>query len=199
MEVKTIKGELKCDTLLEKGMQILWSKGYNATSVNDIVQAAGVPKGSFYFYFKSKEDFVVKAIGKYFETMCPPALEILDDKSVSAKQRILNFYDYRTKVVKEHFKCKMGCLASNLSNEMAEHNEEIRKAIQKKTEALNEHIASVIREAQEVGEIDDKINAIDLAAFIEDAGRGAMVSMKEQNSSYPVDNFTAMIRKLIIK
>ncbi len=95
MERKTEKGELKNDTLLEKGMEILWSKGYNATSINDIVDAAGVPKGSFYFYFKSKEDFTIKAIEKYFGTMFPPALEVLQNKSVSPRQRILDFYEFR--------------------------------------------------------------------------------------------------------
>jgi TetR/AcrR family transcriptional repressor of nem operon len=59
---KTLKHEIKAEALLDKGMPLLWSKGYNATSVNDIVQVAGIPKGSFYFYFDSKEDFAVKAI-----------------------------------------------------------------------------------------------------------------------------------------
>ena len=64
----TIKHDAKADFLLEKGTELLWSKGYNATSVNDIVKAADIPKGSFYFYFDSKEDFYVQAIKKYFDT-----------------------------------------------------------------------------------------------------------------------------------
>ena len=63
---KTLKHKVKADALLDKGMGLLWSKGYNATSVNDIVKEAGIPKGSFYFYFESKEDFAVKAIDRYF-------------------------------------------------------------------------------------------------------------------------------------
>lgn len=199
MEIKTIKGGQKSDALLEKGMEILWSKGYNATSVNDIVQAAGVPKGSFYFYFKSKEDFTVKAIGKYFDTMFPPALEILKNKTVSPKQRILNFYEHRVKVLKEEFDCKMGCLGCNMVNEMAEHNEEIRLAVQMKTELVNSYITAVVIEGQENGEIDPGIEATNLVAFMEDAGRGAMVSMKELDNSYPIDNFMIMIRTLILK
>ncbi|MBL4709818.1 MAG: helix-turn-helix transcriptional regulator [Flavobacteriales bacterium] len=57
-------------------MEIMWSKGYNATSVNDIVKAAEVPKGSFYFYFKSKEDFAIKALEKYFSMHFTPANKI---------------------------------------------------------------------------------------------------------------------------
>jgi len=70
---KTLKHDLKADFLLDKGIELLWSKGYNATSVNDIVKAAEVPKGSFYFYFDSKEDFAVRAIEKYFNSHFYPA------------------------------------------------------------------------------------------------------------------------------
>ena len=43
------KENIKSEFLLQKGIEILWSKGYNGTSVNDIVKAADIPKGSFYF------------------------------------------------------------------------------------------------------------------------------------------------------
>lgn len=196
---KTLKHEIKADYLLEKGMEILWSKGYNATSVNDIVMAAGVPKGSFYFYFESKEDFAVKAIERYFEMQFTPAQEILQNTKVSPKQRLLDFYGYRSKILKEEMDCKMGCLASNLGNEMAEHNENIRKVIVEKEAGVQAQITRVVEEAQEYGEIDGALNAADVVAFFEDAGKGAMTSMKEMKSSYPVDNFMHMLRTMLFK
>ncbi len=196
---KTLKHEIKADALIEKGMMLLWSKGYNATSVNDIVKEAGVPKGSFYFYFDSKEDFAVKSIEKYFDMQFPPALEVLQNKSVSPRQRIIDFYEFRSKVLKEEFNCKMGCMGCNLANEMAEHNEAIRNAINAKTAMVKGYITEVIEEAQELGEIDSNIEASDLVAFMEDAGRGAMVSMKEMDSSYPIDNFTNMVGKILLQ
>ncbi len=105
---KTLKHEVKTDFLLDKGIALLWSKGYNATSVNDIVKEADIPKGSFYFYFKSKEDFAVQAIERYFNMQLGPALEILQNKSVSPKQRILNFYEFRIEMLKNELDCKMG-------------------------------------------------------------------------------------------
>ncbi len=196
---KTLKHEIKADALIEKGMMLLWSKGYNATSVNDIVKEAGVPKGSFYFYFESKEDFAVKSIEKYFDMQFPPALEILQNRSVSPRQRVIDFYEFRSKVLKEEFDCKMGCMGCNLANEMAEHNEAIRNAINAKTEMVKTYITEVIEEAQNLGEMDSKIEASDLVAFMEDAGKGAMVSMKEMDSAYPIDNFTNMVRMILLK
>lgn len=196
---KTLKHEIKTDFILDKGMALLWSKGYNGTSVNDIVKEAEIPKGSFYYYFESKEDFVVKAIDRYFNIQFTPVREILLNKSVSPKQRLLDFHEYRYNVLKNEMDCKMGCMACNLGNEMAEHNENIRTAILDKEQIVLSLITEVIQEAQDYGEIDNSMKAEDIAAFIEDAGKGAMVSMKEMKSSYPIDNLMNMIRKILLK
>jgi len=196
---KTLKHEVKLDFLLEKGMALLWSKGYNATSVNDIVKAADIPKGSFYFYFDSKEDFAVQAIDKYFNLKFTPARDILLNKSISPKQRLLDFHEFRVMVLKEELEYKMGCMACNLGSEMAEHSEKIRNAIVEKEHIVLGLITEVIQEGQDLGEIDDSIDAHDMAAFIEDAGKGAMVSMKEMQSAYPIDNLMNMIRKVLLK
>ena len=195
---KTLKHDIKADFLLEKGTELLWSKGYNATSVNDIVKAADIPKGSFYFYFNSKEDFAVKAIEKYFDTNMAMVFQVLhNEEEPSPRQRLMNFHEFRSNVLKEELGYTGGCMACNLGNEMSDHSEKIRKAIQAKEEILIANIAKVIQQGQDAGEIDSSFDAHDMACFIEDAGKGAMVSMKETNSGYPIENFLNMIRRLI--
>ena len=72
-------------------------------------------------------------------------------------------------------------------------------AILEKEQYVLSMITEVIKEAQNYGEIDDALNAEDIAAFIEDAGKGAMTSMKEMKSSYPIDNLMNMIRRILLK
>ncbi|MEM9025231.1 MAG: TetR/AcrR family transcriptional regulator, partial [Bacteroidota bacterium] len=197
--LKTQKHEARVDFLLDRGTKLLWSKGYNGTSVNDIVKEAGIPKGSFYFYFNSKEDFAIKALKRYFGQLFQPALEILQDSNEPAIKRLRKYYEFRVQVLKDKFDCKMGCMASNLGNEMSEHNENIRKTVLEIQSRVKEYIVEVAQEAQHDGDIDPSVNVPDMIAFIEDAGKGAMVSMKEMRSAYPVDNYLNMIRKLIFK
>lgn len=197
--LKTVKHDAKANFLLEKGMEVLWSKGYNGTSVNDIVKAAEVPKGSFYFYFDSKEDFAIRAIEKYFDQYFTPAKEILEDESVLPKQRLYNFHDFRYNTLKFEMDCKLGCLASNIGNEMSEHNENIRQSIYAKEKMVLSLISKVIKEAQDLGEIENKEKAEVIAAFIEDAGKGSMISMKEMKSSEPIDNFMTMVKNVLLK
>ncbi|WP_299548140.1 TetR/AcrR family transcriptional regulator [Seonamhaeicola sp.] len=197
--LKTARHDAKANFLLEKGMEILWSKGYNATSVNDIVKAADVPKGSFYFYFESKEDFVVKAIEKYFGAMFTPAKAILEDKTKTPRERLIAFNEFRLDVLMNDMDCKMGCMACNLSSEMSEHSEQIRNAILVKTQYVLSLITEVIQEAKDLGEISNPMKAEDIAAFMEDAGKGAMISMKEMKSAYPIENVMSMIENVLLK
>lgn len=194
---KTLKHDEKANFLLEKGTELLWCKGYNATSVNDIVKAADIPKGSFYFYFDSKEDFAVKAINKYFEDNFEMIFAILHSEEPSPKQRLMNFHEFRAAVLRDELGYSGGCMACNVGNEMSEHSEKIRNAIQMKEKVLIDGIAKVIQEAQQAGEVDGSFDAYDMASFLEDAGKGAMISMKETNSSYPVENFLRMTKRLL--
>jgi TetR/AcrR family transcriptional repressor of nem operon len=184
--------------LLERGMMLLWSKGYNATSVNDIVQEAGVPKGSFYFYFDSKEDFAVKAIEHYFDETFVEFEEILNDTSLSPKERLKRSFEQKITYLKQSLECSMGCLGCNLGNEMAEHSEAIRLTILKKENRLKEMLEGLVIEAQEKGEISKAVSAKDLIMFITDAGKGSMITMKEMNDVYPVDNMWRLVQQLLL-
>jgi len=197
--LKTLKHEAKADYLLDKGIEALWCKGYNGTSVNDIVKAAGVPKGSFYFYFDSKEDFVVKALNRYFNQMFAPAEEILNAVSVGPKQRLINFYEFRNDVMIDQMKCRMGCLGSNLGNEMAEHSENIRNTILQLENRVKKNIVNVFIEAQEQNEISATYDANDIVDFIEDAGKGALITMKEKQSAEPLEIFLKFVKDIFLK
>ena len=166
--------------------------------MNDIVKAAEVPKGSFYFYFKSKEDFAIKALEKYFEEHFGKANEILQNQFKSPKARLLEFHEFRINILKNEMDCQMGCMACNLGNEMAEHNESIRQIIDEKEQWVMDQIVVVMEEAQKMGEIDSSMNVREVAAFIEDAGKGAMISMKAKKSAAPIDNVYKMIRTYFI-
>ena len=126
-----------------------------------------------------------------------PAAEVLNDPSYGAKQRLLNFYQFRTDTLINHLQCKMGCLGCNLSSEMSEHSEKIRLAVLSKGRVVKQQIIAVALEAQKDGDIDADIDIKDLIEFMEDAGKGVMISMKEMKDSYPIDNFMRMVKKLL--
>ncbi|WP_437373570.1 TetR/AcrR family transcriptional regulator [Maribacter litoralis] len=188
----------KSDYLIEKGLKILWCKGYNGTSVSDIVNAAEVPKGSFYFYFDSKEDYVVKVLEKYFENKRGTIIkDIFKDTDVSPKQSIYNFYNLRVKYIKEQLNCKLGCMGSNMGTEMAEHSEKIRTTIVAEERKIRLQVRDVVKKAQDAKEITNPIEADKIVDFVEDSFKGMLTSMKETKSSEPLDNFLKFLAVIL--
>lgn len=192
------KHEEKRNYLLEKGMELLWLRGYNGTSVGDIVKSAEVPKGSFYTYFESKEDFAVKALDKYFEKVIGEASKILEDDSLSLKERVFGLYAFRVEQVFAELDMKMSCLALSLGNEMSGQSEAIRQAIVKKETFVKEKIQELIHEGQLAREISNRLSPEQLVNFIEDAWKGAMVSTKEYQSKEPLSNFLEVVKNVIL-
>ena len=79
--------------ILEVGAEIIHLKGYNHTGLQEILQAAGVPKGSFYNYFKNKEDFGLQAIDFFTDLFASMAGEVIKEESLTPLQKIARLLD----------------------------------------------------------------------------------------------------------
>ena len=165
---------------------MIWDLGYNGTSVNDIVKAAEVPKGSFYFYFESKEDFAVQALRAYFNEVHGEFSGKLLNGEGTPLQRIKEFYSSRMDMLINTMSDKRGCMACNLSSEVAEHIIGIRTEVARIHNKVLLELVAVGKQAQEKGEIAKDIEVEKMFAFIEDAAKGAMVSMKAVGDHGPI-------------
>lgn len=191
---KSARNEAKTAHLIEKGMEVLWENGYNGTSVNDIVKAAEVPKGSFYFYFDSKEDFVLRSIQAYYDEFVAPAVAILHDTSQSPGERLYAFYRVRMEEFLNSDELHRGCLACNIGTEVAEHNAAVLERVSTMHEGVKAEILKVALEAQAAGEIRPGVDVPSMVSFFEDAGKGAMLSVRETKSTQPMENVWKVIQ-----
>ena len=113
--------------LLTTGYQLIAKKGFTAVGLKQILDTAGVPKGSFYHYFASKEAFGEAIIGHYF-SLYKARLDIIDAQNVTAQQKLYdyfqNWYDTQQNGC-DHERC----LVVKLSAEVADMSETMRKAL----------------------------------------------------------------------
>ena len=113
--------------LLTTGYQLIALKGFTAVGIKQILDTAGVPKGSFYHYFASKEAFGEAIINDYF-TRYKTRLDIITEQECSAQQKLYdyfqNWYDTQQNGC-DHEKC----LVVKLSAEVADMSEPMRKAL----------------------------------------------------------------------
>ncbi len=197
--MKSTKHKAKKEEILHKGMEVMWLNGYNGTSVKDIVEAAGVPKGSFYFYFDSKVDFAIEAVHAYLNQMSQEPMKSLQDQNRSPLERLQEHYEYRIEMIGRQFEYRLGCFASNLAQEMSGTCEQIRKEVNKAMRQITAPIIGVIREAMEAGEINSSSDPEALSEFIENSFRGALTSMKAEKSAGPLLNFKQFLFSHLLK
>ncbi len=175
------------EQLLEAGLQTLHQKGFNATSVQDITDAAGAPKGSFYNHFESKEALAIEALQAYVDRG-RPRREILGDTKLPPLRRLRKYFEASIDAaVGAGFSA--GCLLGNFSAELSPQSTAIRKRLGEVLSAWSDRIAAVIAEAQKAGAISTKGSPKELARFVIDAWEGAMLRAKVVKDREPLDLF----------
>lgn len=175
--------------ILARGAQVMIRRGYHGTGVQEIVQAAGVPKGSFYHYFASKEDFALQAL----EALYRPRLEryrlALNEAQGSPRERILGYYRELIAHFSRQEKPEYHCFIGSLSFEMAELCPPIgRQVLAILAESVG-LLAGCLEQARQRGEIAASIDCRTLAEFIGNAWEGALLRMKVSGDVAPLQRF----------
>jgi len=184
--------------IIEKGAALIHRKGYNATGLKEILQKAGVPKGSFYFYFESKEDFGIEVINYFSSTIESFFKQYLLDKTVPPLKRFENLVNFYVKMF-EKSNFSLGCPIGNLSLEMADTNKRFKSKLSGVVDNLIVYITLCLKEAQEDGSIRKSIHIDDVAKLIFYGFEGAILHMKLVNSSKPLITFYNSIINYLTK
>ena len=181
--------------IVDASLEVFQAHGFNGSSVQDLTDAAGVPKGSFYNHFKGKEDLALEALGLYVESN---GIEVLRDRRHTPIERLKRHFRANWKVVKDRG-YTAGCFLGSLSSEIADSHEDARSAFAAVFRGWSNAIAHVVREAQEAGETSSVLDPQLLGRFILNAWQGTLVRMKVVKSDEPYKDFTSMVFDVLLK
>src|ERR1700745_2560394 len=109
---------------LDAGLKVLIEKGFNGSGVQDITAAAGVPKGSFYNHFESKEALGAEVVLRYIESS-NETRAVLREPELSPHHRLREYFERLVQVAEEK-ELRGGCLLGNFAAELSEQSEMIR-------------------------------------------------------------------------
>jgi TetR/AcrR family transcriptional regulator, transcriptional repressor for nem operon len=172
--------------IVDAGLKVLIEKGFNGCAVQDITEAAGVPKGSFYNHFESKEALGAEVVERYGSDN--PRRATLADTSIPPLQRLRAHFE-RLNEAYTDARFGRGCLLGNFSAELSDQSQLIRERLAHLYLSWSTDIATVIAEAQANGSISTKGPASDLAAFLLDAYEGALLRARVEKSGRAFDRF----------
>lgn len=184
--------------LLRAGTRLMLRTGYRGTGVQDILQAAGVPKGSFYHFFSTKEALGLEALHGYFAEHRRVLDQFLGDLSKPPLERLRGYFDSLACSFEESG-WTTGCLIGHLSQELAGENDAFRDAIAEIYEEWRGRIADCLREAQAAGELDRESDPVALADFALHGWEGAIQHMKVARSDQPLRQFQQVLFGTVLR
>jgi TetR/AcrR family transcriptional repressor of nem operon len=180
------------DRIIETGAEIIHHKGFNHTGIQEILNAAHVPKGSFYNYFKSKEDFGLQIIDYFTARFKRMARETLEDTRLSPLNRIYRFLT----AFMEYFESQDyagGCPIGNLAQEMGDLSPAFRQKLWEAIDMMIDAYSRVLAAAQKDGKVLKSLDIRKTASFIVAGWHGALIQMKLTRSLAPLKNHRKFI------
>jgi TetR/AcrR family transcriptional repressor of nem operon len=176
------------ERIISKGAQLIHAQGYKATGIQQILDVAGIPKGSFYFYFKNKDDFGCAVIDHFTLTIGEIFTGHLRDIRVSPLERLEKLLNYYESAFKKSG-ATLGCPIGNLALELADANETLRLRLQIAIEELITQIETCLEEARNSRLLPPGLNTADTARLIFHGLEGAILHMKVVKSIEPIRTF----------
>ena len=171
--------------LLDEGVALLMRQGYHGTGLKEILDAVNIPKGSFYNYFGSKENFAAEVIVHYITPYLNQLNQYLDESEGNAVAA-LNRYIEESIAELERTDFKGGCLLGNLMGELSDTSDLCRIALRN---ALNDY-RNVWEEGLRRGQTEKRIradkSANEMADLWVNAWQGALLRVKIEQSTEPL-------------
>jgi TetR/AcrR family transcriptional repressor of nem operon len=174
------------EKLIRAALKTLLDKGFNGVGVQEITEVAGVPKGSFYNHFESKDALGVEIVERYGVGSTRRA--VLTDKTVRPLERLrTHFAALNDMFIASKF--TRGCLLGNFSAELANQSPAVRDSLAQLFKTWTKDLEVAISDAQAEGSIGSKARPGDLAAFLLDAYEGTLLRARVERSRAPFDRF----------
>jgi TetR/AcrR family transcriptional repressor of nem operon len=176
------------DRILTDGLQVVLERGYVGASVRDIVEAAGVPQGSFTNHFASKEAFSLEILDRYFAHSRVVMANTLRNDALLPLKRIRAYIDASIAAIKNHG-TKNGCLVGNFAAEASDHSEIIRQRVADIYAEVREAMSDCLKAAVKEGELSKTFKTGEVATFIVTGLQGAWLVSKVERDLAFAENF----------
>jgi TetR/AcrR family transcriptional regulator, transcriptional repressor for nem operon len=185
------------DKILVEGLRVVHERGFAGASVRDIVEAAGVPQGSFTNHFASKEAFGLEIIDLYFANSCEVMRETLRNDARPPLERLGAWID-ASKNRLNRDSMRNGCLFGNFTAEASDHSEVIRSRLLEIFAEITQAVAYSLRAAVAAGEVAPTVDCDEVAGFVVSSLQGANLLAKAERSPVPVERFKHVLFSMVL-
>lgn len=176
------------EALLLTGMAILTERGFNTVGIDYILKRIGVPKGSFYHYFKNKDDFGLQVIQRYDDYFCAKLRRCLASAPLEPLDGIRAFVDEAIEGI-EKYRFTRGCLIGNFGQEIAILSDQFKQPLAQCLKHWSLLLAQNLEQAKALEKISASVDANAQAEFFWIGWEGAILTAKVMQSTEPMKRF----------
>lgn len=180
------------DHLIDVGLELMRKHGYGATGLQEILQAAAVPKGSFYHHFGSKEQFTTTVIERYVTLASEHGEKVLGNTRQAPLKRLRRYFEELIQMAGQSAPIP-GCLLGSLSLEVAGASPMLQGCLSFSFTHWQAAVASVLHEAVEKGELPKSTKPEALAGFVLNSWEGALLRSQADKSDEPLKDFLRFV------
>jgi TetR/AcrR family transcriptional regulator, transcriptional repressor for nem operon len=175
---KTKDGKSTRETLIEAATRLVHLKGYQNTSLDDVLTASRVGKGNFYHYFKSKEDLGYAILDRVVDAFLERGLEPCFADREGARLGQIRCFLSRIRDAQRDRNCVGGCVFGNLAAELADVHEGFRARLTRLFARWRTRLTQVLEEAQQRGEVTEACRPEAVGHFLVASLEGAILLTK---------------------
>lgn len=170
---------------------LMYDKGYAKTSVDDVIGAAGITKGTFYFHFPSKEELGYAVIENAARHITERVRSVMEGKD-SPRERLTAALEEFQRIVAEA-DCSRGCILGNLALELSNQSEAFREKLAQAFHMMAEVVAGPLEEMKSRGELPEGFDSASFAQFIVSALEGGIMLSKVTRDPAAMRNSVALL------
>ncbi len=195
MEAKVATQDVRSH-ILDTAQVIISGKGFSAVGLNQILQAAGVPKGSFYHYFGSKEAFGEELLKSYFADYQETLNTVLSRPGLTGAERLIRYWETW---LETQSACdpKGKCLTVKLAAEVSDLSEAMRAVLARETSRVVARLAQTVSEGMADGSLPTSLNATVTASTLYQLWLGASLRSKITRDREPMECALAATKEML--
>ncbi len=190
----TKKGDTR-ERILRAAFKAFHENGYNGTSIQDIIEAAEVPKASSYNHFKSKQQLAIEVLELYMRTV----QDCMQGPPESSSIGLLRIYFERSILQHKEWGFETGCMIGNFAAEISNSEVVLRAFVVRAFDAWTKAIEDVLSKAWDKGEIPATQKPKELASYILNSYHGAVLRGKLTRDHTPYDQFLTHTFSYVLK
>ncbi|WP_084654067.1 TetR/AcrR family transcriptional regulator [Paenibacillus zanthoxyli] len=165
------------ETVLDKAMELFWSKGFEKTSIQDLCEHTGVHRGSLYETFGDKNDLFLAALDRFRINSAGKLFAILEEPG-NPKEQLAAFFERLTENSMDDAKERRGCLIANTAVELAPFDSKVAGRVEATLLDMENRFYSFLLRAQKEGQLKGKHNLRELSRFLVGMKQGLHIMAK---------------------